>query len=183
MPNFPPVIIALIANNGSDNMETITNYHQKLLTQMAPQLNLPILSIGSDGAIVEFKAQDAIQSYSTNERLTFQNQKLGVNFSCPIFPNIGPVIHIQDPKHAKKTRRNAIMSGARLFTLGNSTVRFEQLLNLSNLSNSIMYHHDVVKLDRQDDGAAYRVFCSKNLQNCCEEEDMQGFFVYLFIMG
>ncbi|EXX65672.1 hypothetical protein RirG_131020 [Rhizophagus irregularis DAOM 197198w] len=55
--NFPPVVIALIANNGSDNMSTITSFHQELLTQIAPQLNLPILSIGSDGAIVEFKAQ------------------------------------------------------------------------------------------------------------------------------
>ncbi|CAB4482434.1 unnamed protein product [Rhizophagus irregularis] len=185
--NFPPVVIALIANNGSDNMSTITSFHQELLTQIAPQLNLPILSIGSDGAIVEFKAQVAIQSYSTDERLTFKNNKLGVDFSCPIFPNVGPVIRVQDPKHAKKTSRNAIMSGAHLLTLGSSTARFEQLLKLSNLSNSVMYHHDVIKLDRQDDGAAYRVFCSENLRNCHGthniEEDMRGLFVYLFIMG
>ncbi|PKB95297.1 hypothetical protein RhiirA5_262239, partial [Rhizophagus irregularis] len=155
LPNFPPVVIALIANNGSDNMSTITSFHQELLTQIAPQLNLPILSIGLDGAIVEFKAQVAIQSYSTDEQLTFKNNKLGVNFSCPIFPNVGPVIRVQDPKHAKKTSRNAIMSGARLLTLGSSTARFEQLLKLSNLSNSVMYHHDVIKLDRQDDGVAY----------------------------
>jgi hypothetical protein len=96
------VIIALIANNGSDNVSTITSFHQELLTQIAPRLNLPILSIGSDGAIVEFKAQVAIQSYSTNERLTFQNKKLGVDFSCPVFPNVGLVIRVQDPKHAKK---------------------------------------------------------------------------------
>jgi len=168
-------------------MLTITSFHQELLTQIAPQLNLPILSIGSDGAIVEFKAQVAIQSYSTDERLTFKNNKLGVDFSCPIFPKVGPVIRVQDPKHAKKTGRNAIMSGARLLTLGSSTARFEQLLKLSNLSNSVMYRHDVIKLDRQDDGAAYRVFCSGNLQNCHEahdtEEDMRGLFVYLFIMG
>ncbi|CAB4434731.1 unnamed protein product [Rhizophagus irregularis] len=183
LPNFSPVIIALIANDGSDNASTITSFHQELLTQIAPQLNLPILSIGSDGAIVKFKAQVAIQSYSTNEQLTFQNKKLGVDFSCPVFPNIGPVIRVQDPKHAKKTSRNAIMSGARLLTLGKSTARFEQLLKLSNLLNSVMYRHDVIKLDRQDDGAAYRVFCSRNLQNCRDIEDTQGLFVYLFIMG
>jgi hypothetical protein len=96
---------------------------------------------------------------------------------------VGPVIRVQDPKHAKKTSRNAIMSGARLLTFGNSTVRFEHLLKLSNLLNSVMYRHDVIKLDRQDDGAAYRVFCSKNLQNCRDIEDTQGLFVYLFIMG
>ncbi|PKC03253.1 hypothetical protein RhiirA5_424034 [Rhizophagus irregularis] len=72
LPNFPPVVIALIANNRTDNKLIITSFHQKLLTQIALQLNLPILSIGSDGAIVEFKAQVAIQSYSTDERLTFK---------------------------------------------------------------------------------------------------------------
>ncbi|CAB4441869.1 unnamed protein product [Rhizophagus irregularis] len=32
LPNFPPVIIALIANDGSDNASTITSFHQELLT-------------------------------------------------------------------------------------------------------------------------------------------------------
>jgi hypothetical protein len=152
---------------------------------MAPRLNLSILSIGSDGHIVEFKAQTAIQRYPTDERLVFQNDKFGINFSCPIFPNVGPVVRVQDPKHAKKTSRNAIMSGARLLTFGNSTVRFEQLLKLSHIPNSVMYRQDVIKLDRQDDGAAYRAFCSGNLQNCYDiiKEDMRGIFVYLFIMG
>uniref|UniRef100_U9STX3 Uncharacterized protein n=1 Tax=Rhizophagus irregularis (strain DAOM 181602 / DAOM 197198 / MUCL 43194) TaxID=747089 RepID=U9STX3_RHIID len=94
LPNFPPVVIALIANNGTDNMSTITSFHQELLTQIALQLNLLILSIGSDNAIVEFKAQVAIQSYSINEQLIFKNNKLVVDFSCPIFPKVGPVIHV-----------------------------------------------------------------------------------------
>jgi hypothetical protein len=79
------VIIALIANNGSDNVSTIPSFHQELLTQIAPQLNLPILSIGSDGAIVEFKAQVAIQSCSTNERLTFQNKSLELILAVQFF--------------------------------------------------------------------------------------------------
>ncbi|CAG8479188.1 19168_t:CDS:2, partial [Racocetra persica] len=105
-----PIVIALIANNGSDNVSTITGFYQELLTQIAPQLNLSILSIGSDSAIVEFKAQVAIKIYSTDEQLTFKNDKLRVDFSCPIFLNVGSVIHIQDPKHAKKTSHNIIMS-------------------------------------------------------------------------
>ncbi|RGB37930.1 hypothetical protein C1646_756354 [Rhizophagus diaphanus] len=135
--NFPPVVIALIANSGTDNMTTITSFHQELLIQIALQLNLLILSIGSDSAIVEFKAQVAIQSYLTDE--------------C----------------------HNAIISGARLLTLGSSTAQFEQLLKLSNFSNSIMYCHDVIKLDHQNDGAAYRVFCLGNLQNCYEAHDTE----------
>ncbi|PKB94150.1 hypothetical protein RhiirA5_256377, partial [Rhizophagus irregularis] len=65
---------------------------------------------------------------------------------------------IQDPKHGKKTARNAVMSGAHLLTFGNSTVRFDQLLKLSLQEDSIMYKRDVIKLDRQDDNAVYRVF-------------------------
>ncbi|CAB4446642.1 unnamed protein product [Rhizophagus irregularis] len=51
-----------------------------------------------------------------------------------------------------------------------------------------MYKQDVVKLDRQDDAAAYRAFCSSNLKTVylqhlenSESEEMCGFFVLLFI--
>lgn len=110
--NFLPVVVALIANTESDNQSTVMNFYQELLTQIASWLNLPILSIDSDSRIVEFKAQIAIQKYLTNERLSFQNDKFGINFSCPIFSNIGSVVCIQDPKYAKKTSCNAIISGA-----------------------------------------------------------------------
>ncbi|CAB4438828.1 unnamed protein product [Rhizophagus irregularis] len=72
------------------------------------------------------------------------------------------------------------MPGARLLTLGSSIARFEQLLKLSNLFNSVMYRHYVVKLDRQDDGAAYRVEIYKivmkpmMLKKTCED------FLYTF---
>ena len=38
--------------------------------------------------------------------------QLNIKFSCPIFNCIGPVIRVQNPKHAKKTVKNAIISGA-----------------------------------------------------------------------
>ena len=51
-----------------------------------------------------------------------------------------------------------------------------------------MYKNDVIKLDQQDDRAAYRIFCSSNLKQCFGkdykvEPDMEGFVIYLFIMG
>ena len=50
-----------------------------------------------------------------------------------------------------------------------------------------MFKNDVVKLDRQDDGAAYRTFCSSNLKQLVThdyqlEPGKEGLFVYLFIM-
>jgi hypothetical protein len=162
--------------------------HQKLLQDIAPQLGLHILSLGSDGAIVELQAQKNILNSPNTKRLSICNSTLNINFSCPIFESIGPIIPVQDPKHAKKTARNAIMSGARLLIFGNSSIRYDHLLEQVNHYDSIMYKNDVIKLDRQDDGAAYRTFCSANLKQLISHNyqlkpEHKGFFVYLFIMG
>jgi hypothetical protein len=162
--------------------------HKKLIQEIAPRLQLHILSIGSDGAIVEFQAQEKILMIQTSEQLSIHDNNLNIHFSCPIFDNVGPVIRVQDPKHAKKTARNALMSGARLLTFGISSARYSHLLKLIGRHDSIMYRNDVIKLDRQDDGAAYRTFCSSNLRQCLTADykiqpEMDGFFIYLFVMG
>ncbi|CAB4438414.1 unnamed protein product [Rhizophagus irregularis] len=185
LPKFPPVIVALIPNKGSDSANDITQLHKKLLQEIAPQLGLHILSLDSDGAIVEFRAQQNILNSSNTERLSIYNSTLNINFSCPIFESIGPIIPVQGPKHAKKTARNAIMSGARLLTFGNSSVRYDQLLEQVNRHDSVMYKNDVIKLDRQDDGAAYWTFCSANLKQLVSHnyqlkpEDKGFLFIYL----
>ena len=51
-----------------------------------------------------------------------------------------------------------------------------------------MYKNNVIKLDRQDDSAAYRTFCSSNFKQCLKSDykvksDMKEFAIYLFIMG
>ncbi|PKC13785.1 hypothetical protein RhiirA5_410160 [Rhizophagus irregularis] len=66
------------------------------------------------------------------------------DFELPIISirsDVRLIVHIQDPKHGKKIARNAAMSGARLLTF-----------------------------DRQDNNAAYRVFCSKNLAQVLDGE-------------
>ncbi|PKB97069.1 hypothetical protein RhiirA5_279367 [Rhizophagus irregularis] len=186
LPRFPPVIVALIPT-GNDSANKILALHQKLI-DIAADFELPIISIRSDGAAAEFQAQNLLQSIRTRNRVQHRNSRYGINFNCPVFPKVGPIVRIQDPKHGKKTARNAAMSGARLLTFGNSTVRFDQLLTLSFQENSIMYKRDVIKLDRQDDNAAYRVFCSKNLAQVLDGEkglssEFRGLFVYLFVMG
>ena len=188
MPKFPPVVIALLPNKGSDSANDVTKLHQTLIESIAPQLNLHILSLGSDGAIIEYQAQQNILNSITTERMSICIPTLNVDLSCPIFETIGPIIRIQDPKHAKKTARNAIMSGARLLTFGNSSVCYEHLLKLVSRCDSPMFKNDVIKLDRQDDGAAYRTFCSSNLKQLVThnnqlESGKEGIFVYLFIMG
>ena len=77
--------------------------HKQLILEIAPRLGLHLLSLGSDGAITEFQAQQSILNIQTNEKLIFKEPKYNINFSCPIFDHIGPIIRVQDSKHAKKT--------------------------------------------------------------------------------
>ncbi|CAB4402243.1 unnamed protein product [Rhizophagus irregularis] len=187
LPAFPPIIIALIPNKGADTADSILQLHKRLIMEIASQLSLHILSLGSDGAITEYQAQQSIINIQTSEKLKVIVPQLKINFSCPIFERVGPVIRVQDPKHAKKTARNAIMSGARLLTFGNSSARFDHFLQLINQHNSILYKNDVIKLDRQDDAAAYRTFCSSNFRQCLTADyqiksGMGGFAVYVFVI-
>ncbi len=51
-----------------------------------------------------------------------------------------------------------------------------------------MYKNDIIKLDRQDDAAAYQTFCSSNLKQCLTNDhqiwpEIKGLFIYLFIIG
>ncbi|CAG8853243.1 11891_t:CDS:2, partial [Gigaspora margarita] len=61
------VFIALIPNNGSDTADSILQLHKQLIIEIAPLLGLHILSLGSDGAITEFQAQQSISKIQTNE--------------------------------------------------------------------------------------------------------------------
>ncbi|CAG8800317.1 26195_t:CDS:2, partial [Gigaspora margarita] len=184
---FPLVVIALISNKESDTVEDIEKLHKRLIEEIVPQLHLHILSLGSDGAITEFQIQQSILNTQTSEKLIFCEFVLNFNFSCPIIDEVGPIIRVQDPKHAKKTARNAVMSDACLLTFGQSFTRFQHFLNLINRYDSIMYKNDVIKLDRQDDSTVYRTFCSSNFKQCLGKDfdvelDMEGFAVYLFMM-
>jgi choline kinase len=104
-----------------------------------------------------------------------------------IYQNL-PIITIQDPKHTKKTARNQLHSGIRLLILGNNVILYRHLLTLAQAENHAIYIRDVVNVDKQDDGAAYRLFHSDVLEQICqnheqENNEMQSLFVYLFVLG
>jgi len=154
---------------------------------MSIQANINLLSIGADGAITEYNAQVLLmQGNETQEFLTFNNVIHNIYFQAPLYYG-KPIIHIQDLKHAKKNGRNAIHSGARLLVLGEDTVRYDQIYQLAQEENSALYIRDVINVDKQDDGAAYRVFCSIFLDQCqnngCLNHDKTTLFIYLFIFG
>ncbi|EEB92292.1 hypothetical protein MPER_09224 [Moniliophthora perniciosa FA553] len=83
---------------------------------------------------------------------------------------------VQDSKHALKTFRNNLFSGARLLVLGNFTAHFRQIFEAVLDDKSPMFHRDVgSKLDKQDDNAASRLFSAANLEFFLEHRpDMLG---------
>jgi hypothetical protein len=156
--------------------------------EYASQLKINVVSFGSDGAANEFNAQSMLINTSTPEKIIFEDKLYNIKFTCPVFPEIGPVVRVQDTKHGKKSGRNALFSGARLLTLGTGTARYDQILALSKMPNSVLYRRDVENADRQDDGAAFRIFCSTFLkqvydQNMPQDLNNNGLFIYLFIIG
>ena len=54
-----------------------------------------------------------------------------------------------------------MFSGAQLLTLGTGTARYDQILTLSKMPDSVLYKRDVENVDRQDDDAAFHLsFCN-----------------------
>ena len=84
-------------------MPKVFALHRKLL-DIAARLEIHIIFIGSDGAAMEFQAQNLL--HATQTRLcSTQNIQIGINFNCPVIPKVGPVVRIQDPKHGKNSKK------------------------------------------------------------------------------
>ncbi|RIB11242.1 hypothetical protein C2G38_2262096 [Gigaspora rosea] len=186
LPKFPPVVIGLIPNNGNETSAQILKMHEEVL-EIARQLSIHIVSVGSDGAISEFNAQKHLMAKNTGLTKSFNDPLYNVNFTCPIFPGVGPVIRVSDSLHARKSARNALFSGARLLTLGHYTATYIQILDLCEQADSVLYRKDVINCDRQDDGASYRLFCSSFLNQVMNPDTSEniryGLFIYLFVIG
>ncbi|CAG8683763.1 3468_t:CDS:2, partial [Dentiscutata erythropus] len=85
----------------------------KILISKIPPVVIALLPTkGADSAITEFNAQTLlIQGSDIQEFIVYENMIYNIHFQAPIYSG-KPIIHIQDPKHAKKNSRNAIHSGA-----------------------------------------------------------------------
>ncbi|CAB4419112.1 unnamed protein product [Rhizophagus irregularis] len=185
VPKVPPFVLGIIPNN-SENVADVYEIHNQVL-ELAAHFKIHILSIGADGASIEIKAQKNIMQANTQTKLEFNDELYNIKLHCPVIPNIGPIVCISDPKHAKKNGRNSIFSGARMLTFGDSFLGFGHVLGLSKSSNSALYHADVLNVDKQDDGAAYRLFSHEFLyevtQTLNSDSKNKGLLVYLFIIG
>ncbi|KAG1842884.1 hypothetical protein DFJ58DRAFT_844539 [Suillus subalutaceus] len=131
---------------------------------------LAVISCGSDGASSEVGAHDIIHN-SVSEWLTFSIEKFGFIFNIPIFPT-GPLVTVPDLSHVQKVLRNNKQSGTHLLSAGNYCLTHQTLVALCKEPNSGMVKKDVENTDKQDDGAAIRLFHSNALRACLMGDDI-----------
>ncbi|KAF9779588.1 hypothetical protein BJ322DRAFT_1167867 [Thelephora terrestris] len=146
-----------------------------------------LVSYATDGVQVERNVQDLLASKAIRTISYKVPDPEGTvhTISLPIFGD-SPVVMVQDSKHALKTMRNNLFSGARALVLGNHLAMYSYARDLAftEIHGHPLYHRDVEKMDRQDDNAATRLFSAATLDFVRENHpDRLGFAVYLFVMG
>ena len=146
-----------------------------------------VVSYACDGTQVERNVQDLLISRAvrTISYRVPDPEDVVHTISLPIFGE-SPLVMVQDSKHALKTMRNNLPSGARALVLGNHLAMYSYARDLAftETSGHPLYHRDVEKMDRQDDNAATRLFSAATLDFVQKHHsDRLGFAVYLFVMG
>lgn len=162
---------------------------------MAAQLKIPLVALTADGAASELSAQRLMDTEQSEvEPLTYRYQLYGIDLQAPTFKETGPLISVTDPPHARKTCRNQPQYGTHTASLGVGYLVNSSLVDLSRLNGSGLVIRDVENVDKQDDGAARRMFHSQALHAMAEKKvpklelfsirpQFEGLFVYLFVMG
>ena len=191
LPHIPPLILAVVPLASSTDAAMLANFEQQLLDiLLGSDSTLCIVSLGSDGSVLERDARQALVREGFAESISYviphpdaaQSQPIRI----PLMRMYGRwITAIQDPKHGRKTFRNNLFSGARLLVLGNHTTHYEEIRQMASERDTPLYWRDVDRLDRQDDRAAARLFSASFLDYCIKTHGKANVAlpIYLFIFG
>ena len=160
---------------------------------MASQLGLLIISFAADGAASELNAQIKMDTRASDlEPVMYTYPAYGISLKAPVFKNTGPLVSITDPEHARKTTRNQPQHGTHTASLGQGHLVYRTLVQLQSVSKCGLVLSDVHNVDKQDDGAARRLFhtaafkattYSEGDGEVCIKDEFLGLHVYLFVFG
>ncbi|KAF8835608.1 hypothetical protein BDN67DRAFT_984506 [Paxillus ammoniavirescens] len=210
LPQYPPQVVALLPTTGNDDASKIHSQLMQLI-DMAARLDLPIISAAADGAASELRSQWMMdQEGSTVAKpFTYTNVRYGIHLQAPVFKT-GPLVSITDPPHACKTCWNQPQHGTHTASLGIGYLVNKSFIDLQKIEGSGLLKRDVEDVDKQDDGAARRIFHDVALYAATEpvsslpsstatvatvtahctmgeqrkiREGFEGVFVYLLIFG
>ncbi|KAJ6462923.1 hypothetical protein C8R45DRAFT_1177792, partial [Mycena sanguinolenta] len=156
LPGMPVFPVAFVPNKAKMKATEYRDYHLKL-RKLCGEAGIKLLASGADGAKSEVNAQLLMMSTETPVRLSCTNEKYGIFLSCPVYADTGHIA-TTDPDHARKTVRNNFMYGTHLLTIGFSFLCHAVLMFLLTLVGVCLYIKDIFNPDKQDDGAARRLF-------------------------
>jgi hypothetical protein len=181
-----PILLAVLPVSNSENHLTLLPHLKNVLCGLIKE-KIQVISYSCDGTEVERKIQrEVLNEAQERLRYTIKSPQRGMPDTTITIPIIDgqPVSLLQDSKHALKTLRNNLFSGARLLTLGDCTMLYATIHDLAFASGSPLYRRDIEKLDRQDDNAASRLFSTDTLSYLTSHHpDRAGEIVYLFMFG
>lgn len=153
------------------------------------KLGAQVISYSADGTDVERDAQAHFEAMaSSDHRLRYTITNPIANYSdlrveIPVIQGQAVVI-MQDSKHCLKTLRNNLYSGATCLVLGNYVAMYQHVADAAKDEDSPLYQRDIVKVDRQDDNAATRLFSAQTLAHFIDKHrDYLGDIIYLFVFG
>ncbi|KAH9018586.1 hypothetical protein EDB85DRAFT_1897086 [Lactarius pseudohatsudake] len=181
LPHVPPLILAVMPLASSTDAATLADMECHLLDiLLASEKSLCIISLGSDGSIIEREARRIL--VRNGHPNSPQSEVIKISL---LYVHGQYITVIQDPKHCRKTGRNNLFSSAQVLVLGNFPIYYEQVQSLASKDDSPLYWRDVDRLDRQDNHAAARLFSAPFLEYCVSQHGSAnlGLPIYLFIIG
>ena len=186
VPKVTPIIVAAMPIPNNLDANTLLVYLESILDGLLKN-NVKVISYACDGTEVERSIQRQLVSKAAQKlEYTIRNPwngapdlKIVIGTFCS-----QPIAMIQDSKHALKTFRNNLFSGAHALILGNYPALFSHIHEIAYEERSPIYICDVDKLDRQDDNAATRLFSADTLKFLTDKRlEYIGEIVFLFVFG
>lgn len=166
LPGCRVIPLAAIPTQGKDTAEDNATLLLRC-REICEELGLSVLSCGSDGASAEVGAHEIIdKSPQASGSVSLSIEKYGYEVTIPVFSGTGPLVTIPDPSHVRKVLRDNEQSGTHLLTLGDHYLAHTTLVALQVHPQSGLVKKDVVGTDKQDDGAAIRLYHSNALRAC-----------------
>ncbi|KAF9232090.1 hypothetical protein BU15DRAFT_90744 [Melanogaster broomeanus] len=145
LPQYPPQIIALLPMTGDDNSTDIHAKLMEVIQIVRAQLNIPVISAAADGAASELLSQNLMDQEGSSSKPFI--------LRAPVFKT-GPLTCRNQPQHGTHTA-----------SLGIGYLVNKSLLSLQATGSAGLVKHDVEDVDKQDDGAARRMFHAKGFSS------------------
>jgi hypothetical protein len=182
----PPLIVAAKAIPNNLDAKTLLPLSQSIIEGLLTR-RVFVLSYACDGTEVERSIQRLLTAAAPH-RIVYkiQHPVAGMPTIEITIARYGNqlLVMIQDSKHALKTYRNNLFTGARLLVLGSYVAMYSYARAMAFESGGPLYHRHVEKMDRQDDNAATALFSSVALKFLAKTHpERLGQIIYLFVFG